>query len=325
MKIKVWYYNFWSNFKLLERSFTQYLSNNGYEFELDENNPDIIFFNSFGEINYTGNAIKIGYVTEDLHRFSGIYKKIQENYFDLVIGNLPPIPDLKFCKHPLYINSGNYNEPNNDIINGMNEYVKNKDISELKFCNLIASHDNYKNRLPIFNKLEDISFIQCPGKFNNNVESFDLKGITKREYMKDFLFTICPENNYGHEGYTSEKILDAAMTGCIPIYLGRTDDYQDSEIFNQDRIIRYDPSNEESMDKCFDIINDLMNDKNKLKEFYKQPIFNEGANRIINTLLVDLKNKFDNLVNTKLTKPTNKIDMNDFKFNVNSNDSIRYV
>jgi len=324
MKIKIWYYNFWPNFKLLERSFIQYLSNNGYEFELDETNPDIIFFNSFGEINYTRNAIKIGYITEDLNRFSGIYKKIQENYFDLVIGNLPPLTDSKFCKHPLYINSGNYNEPNNSI-NEMNENVKNKNISELKFCNLIASHDNYNNRLPIFNKLKEISFIECPGKLNNNIESFDLKGITKREYMKDFLFTICPENNYGHEGYTSEKILDAAMTGCIPIYFGRTNDYQDSEIFNQDRIIRYDPLDNNSMNKSFELINDLMNNKDKLKEFYKQPIFNKNASNVINTLLVDLKNKFDNLVNTKLNKPTNKIDINNFKFNVNSNDSIRYV
>ena len=143
--------------------------------------------------------------------------------------------------------------------------------------------------------------------------------------MKDFLFTICPENNYGHEGYTSEKILDAAMTGCIPIYFGRTNDYQDSEIFNQDRIIRYDPLDNNSMNKSFELINDLMNNKDKLKEFYKQPIFNKNASNVINTLLVDLKNKFDNLVNTKLNKPTNKIDINNFKFNVNSNDSIRYV
>ena len=59
MKLKIWYYNFWNHFKLLERSFTQYLSDNGYEFELNESNPDIIFFNSFGQINYTGDAIKI--------------------------------------------------------------------------------------------------------------------------------------------------------------------------------------------------------------------------------------------------------------------------
>ena len=309
MKLKVWYYNFWNHFKLLERSFTQYLSDNGYEFELNETNPDIVFINSFGQINYSGNALKIGYVTEDMHRFTGIYKKINENFFDLVIGNLPPIENIKFCKHPLYINSGNYKEPLL-IINKINEFVKNRDTDDLKFCNLIASHDNYANRKPIFDKLSDIAFIECPGKFNTNVESFDDKGLSKRDYLKKFVFTICPENHFGHEGYTSEKLLDAALTGCIPIYLGRTNDNQDSKVFNQNRIIRYNPDDENSMNDCYQKVLDLMNNKDKLKEFYQQPIFNDEAEDIIKYLLNDLKIKFDNLIESNIDKINKSKNMN---------------
>lgn len=328
MKVKIWYYNFWNNFKLLERSFTQYLSKNGYDFELDEENPDIIFFNSFGKITYSGSAIKIGYVTEDMNRFSEIYHKINDKYFDLVIGNLPPINDPRFCKHPLYINSGNFEEPNLEKIEEMNHFVKNRDITNLKFCNLIASHDNYGNRKPILDKLSKISFIDCPGKFNTNVESFDSKGISKREYLKDFIFTICPENHYGHEGYTSEKLLDAAMTGCIPIYLGRTNDYQDCQVFNQNRIIRYDPNNSESMEECFNKINDLMSNKEKLKQFYQQPIFNENADKMISELLNDLKNKFDNLIQSKDLNSKQPIDFTykpDLIKSESTTSSIRYV
>ena len=35
MKIKIWYYNFWQDFDLLERSFIQVLEEDGYDFVLD--------------------------------------------------------------------------------------------------------------------------------------------------------------------------------------------------------------------------------------------------------------------------------------------------
>ena len=79
MKLKIWYYNFWGHFKLLERSFTKYLIDNGYEFELNQENPDVVFFNSFGgPITYNGNAIKIGYITEDINRFREIWIKFNK-------------------------------------------------------------------------------------------------------------------------------------------------------------------------------------------------------------------------------------------------------
>ena len=80
MIIKIDFRNFWSNFKQqtknqggLKRSFIQILNEDGYEFQLEEENPDIIVFNSFGPITYQGNAIKIGYVTEAATRFGSIF------------------------------------------------------------------------------------------------------------------------------------------------------------------------------------------------------------------------------------------------------------
>jgi hypothetical protein len=298
MKLKIWYYNFWGHFKLLERSFTKYLIDNGYEFELDQENPDVVFFNSFGgPITYNGNAIKIGYITEDINRFREIWIKVQQNYFDLVIGNLPTLNHDKFCKHPLYIHSANYKEPSKEFMESINDYVKNTDPTNLKFCSLIAGHDMYNNRVPIYNILSKINFIECPGKLINNVSSFDDEGITKRDYLKKFIFNICPENHKGHEGYTSEKIPDAIASGCIPIYYGHTNDLQDCKIFNQKRIIRYDPENEESLTECFEKVKELVEDKDKLIEFYQQPVFNKDAHLEINKMLEEWKYKFDKLIN----------------------------
>ena len=301
MKIKVWYYNFWKHFNLLKRSFIQVLEEDGYEFILDEENPDIVFINSFGQITYDGPAIKIAYVTEDMCRFTGIYKKIQEKkYFDMVIGNLPPLKSSKICKHPLYINSCDYRDPSKERILSINKLVLEKDTTKLKFCSIVASHDMYGNRMPIVNILSKISFVECPGKMNNNVPSFDDAGLTKQEYIGQFVFNICPENHMGHEGYTSEKILDAISSGCIPIYYGRTDDEQDIKIFNQNRIIRYDSSSDESLDDCFEKVKELVQNPDKLKAFYQQPPFLDNSEEVINCLFVDLRKKFTKLVKRKL-------------------------
>ena len=300
MKIKVWYYNFWEGFNLLKRSFIQVLQEDGYEFILDEKNPDIVFINSFGPITYNGPAIKIGYVTEDMHRFTGIFKKIQEGYFDMVFGNINYNKSSKLCKHPLYINSCDYKDPSKERMESINKIVLEKDTNKLKFCSIVASHDMYGNRMPVVNLLSKISFVECPGKMNNNVPSFDDVGLTKQEYIGQFTFNICPENHMGHEGYTSEKILDAISAGCIPIYYGRTNDEQDIKIFNQNRIIRYDPSSNESMNNCYKKVKELVDNPDKLKEFYQQPPFLDNAEDVINFLFNDLRKKFTKLVKKKL-------------------------
>jgi hypothetical protein len=41
----------------------------------------------------------------------------------------------------------------------------------------------------------------------------------KWRYLEDFRFTIAGENT-SYPGYTSEKLVDAMMAGCIPIYWG---------------------------------------------------------------------------------------------------------
>jgi len=42
----------------------------------------------------------------------------------------------------------------------------------------------------------------------------------KSDILKDYNFSICFENVYGHEGYITEKIFDCLLAGTIPIYKG---------------------------------------------------------------------------------------------------------
>lgn len=302
MKIKIDFRNFWGNFKQqaknaggLKRSFIQVLSEDGYEFVLDEENPDMIVFNSFGPITYNGNAIKIGYVTESANRFGSIFEKIKEKYFDIVIGNVPNIKSM-FVKHPLYIPACDPYTINQEYFNNVNNFVKNRDINDLKFCALVNSHDQFNTRTPILRVLEKIKFVECPGKLHHNTPSFDDEGISKVDYLKRFLFNICPENTVGHEGYYTEKLMDCSISGCIPLYFGQTFDELDRKIFNSERIIFFDPYNEESVKKAGDKVKELMENKELLKEMYQKPIFLDTAEETLQEMYQHLKKKFSKMV-----------------------------
>ena len=72
-----------------------------------------------------------------------------------------------------------------------------------------------------------------PGKLFNNASNEELNSIGKQEYLKRFIFNICPENTV-EEGYTTEKIFQCIEAGCIPIYNGIRP--VEKGILNQERI-----------------------------------------------------------------------------------------
>jgi hypothetical protein len=285
-------------------SFINVLEELGYQLKLvqENDNPDVVFICCFGKITYDGPALKVGYISEDMNRFQGIYHKMTQGYFDLFIGCIPPSKSKKFCKHPYYINITNYKEHTKEYIEGINKMVKEKNFSKLKFCTIVASHDMYGNRMPVIKMMEKISKVECPGKLNNNVPSFDDEGLTKIEYISQFIFNICPENSKGHEGYTTEKIRECINAGCIPIYYGNCDDDIDSKIFNQNRIIRYDPNNKKSMEDCYNKVKELYENKDKLKEFYHQSPYVEGADNVFREMFDEYKKKFSKCYAKNLKK-----------------------
>jgi len=305
MVIKVDFRNFWRGFEEkfdggIKRSLIKLLEEEGIQFQLDKENPDIIFFNAFGEITYQGPALKIGYVTEPMTWFKAIMDKIKVNYMDMVVGCVPNIKS-KFIKLPLYLSVTDPKNMTKERIDGINQYVKNKVIEfdpksksgyNLKFCALINRHDNFNTRTPILRKLEKIGFVDCPGILHNNVKSFDDDGISKVDYLKGFLFNICPENTPGHEGYITEKIINCSESGCIPVYHSYGLDEMDKRFFNVNRIILYDPNNEESLEKAYLKVKSLLEDKNELIKFYKQDVFHPDAHLVVDESIANYKKKF---------------------------------
>ena len=243
------------------------------------------------------NKIKIMWLSEPIiHHFKYPFKLIQENKIDYVYGCvMDNIKNNRF-KLPLYINYYKGWEQENyysvkyfkDLNN--NNKINKDELIKKDFCTLIARHDNWNTRKNIYNKLINIDEIICPSHLLNNYDNKKFNEIGKKDFLINYIFNLCPENSkYNFPGYITEKLMDCCVSGCIPIYCGKLDEY-DKEIFNIDRIIFYESNNESSLYKCYSKVKELYEDKDKLLEFYNQDIFNDKSCEEINRLINNFKN-----------------------------------
>lgn len=213
------------------------------------------------------------YVAEPILKFqmcyySGeLYKSGHYNYIFGCVDNTP----ISRVKFPLYYTSFDHSP---DIFNKTNEYVKLCDLKQKQFATLISRHDVGNIRGPICKFLTKLGHITCPGPLFNNCSNEEVNRIGNPEYIKKFIFNICPENfGASHPGYITEKLMNACLGGAIPIYYGNLDD-MDQRVFNKDRILFVNPNNYMNL---YNNVLELISDQKKLIEFYKQDVFMPGA------------------------------------------------
>ena len=100
-----------------------------------------------------------------------------------------------------------------------------------KFCAALISNnittDNF--RIDFINELNEYKEIDMGGIYRNNGGYIK----NKLEFLSLYKFSIAMENTEG-DGYLSEKILDAFLSGTIPIYYG---DYMLDEYINPETFI----------------------------------------------------------------------------------------
>ncbi len=181
--------------------------------------------------------------------------------------------DQKWIKYPLYVS-----QCKEDVFEKTNNYVSTHDAFSYKtesgeqqskrFAALINRHDPANTREKVYEEMLQLGLpIDCPGAFKNNCSNEELNRIGKPEWLKRYMFNICFENYVDvQKGYITEKLMDACLSGTVPIYNGTLDDV-DERIFNKERIIFYGaPDYAEKMDW-------LMASNKNYEEFYKQPVF----------------------------------------------------
>jgi hypothetical protein len=90
--------------------------------------------------------------------------------------------------------------------------------------------------------------------------------INKAEFLSSYKFSIAMENSEG-DGYISEKIVDAFLSGTIPIYYG---DYMVDEFINPKTYILI--KGEKDINKKIEYIKEIDNNNELYKKILKENV-----------------------------------------------------
>ena len=159
-----------------------------------------------------------------------------------------------------------------------------KQINESHFeksreCVLINKHDPAGTRELVYNGVKDILDVKLAGQWRNNTrELWDDFGNDKEAYLRTFKFNICAENN-NTKDYVTEKIFDAFIADCIPLYYGALNDPEPG-LINREAVIFWNKegNNAENREK----IRELKNNESFYREFISRPkLFPAAADYVI--------------------------------------------
>ena len=148
-----------------------------------------------------------------------------------------------------------------------------KQINESRYeksreCVLINKHDPAGTRELVYNGVKDILDVKLAGQWRNNTrELWDDFGNDKEAYLRTFKFNICAENN-NTKDYVTEKIFDAFIAGCIPLYYGALNDPEPG-LINREAVVFWNKegNNEENRE----IIRELKQNESLYQEFMSRP------------------------------------------------------
>lgn len=205
-----------------------------------------------------------------LEKVAKQYGDYMLNDADLSIG-FKNMNHQKYLRLPLWIT---YMVPYNASYSEIKRIVgdiNNKQSKAFKDCVVVNRHDCWGMRGKICDELADVVDITYAGKWRNNTD--ELWTQFKNEkliYLNRFKFNICPEN-FDAEDYCSEKIFDALMGGCIPIYAG-CNNSPEPNLINENFIIKWnlDGDNFENIK----LIKRLKDDDEFYRKWMKQPKLN---------------------------------------------------
>lgn len=201
-KIKIYFTDFSAGFDEYDNYFTQILAPH-FNIIIDANQPDFLIYSCFGIKFLSYNCLKIFYTGENLR------PDFRDCDFAL---------SFDYIKHPRHFRLPLYLchlvEQNLRITSPKN--VEQIIPQKTKFCSFLFSNAAAYQRVKFFKALSTYKKIDAGGKLMNNIGYRPVNGLA---FLKPYKFNICFENS-SYPGYTTEKIVNAMVANCIPIYWG---------------------------------------------------------------------------------------------------------
>lgn len=162
-----------------------------------------------------------------------------------------------------------------------------------KFCCYVASrHMNFREQF--LKKICNYKKVHSAGGAYNNYGSIKPGSQAKANFQKDYKFAMALENTAAN-GYTTEKILHAYMSNCIPIYWGNDNIEQD---FNKETMICVRDYG--SVEEAIEYIKKVDNDEELYNSYMNKPIFSKTW---IDRFTDPEEKFFKNVINEIIGKP----------------------
>lgn len=268
-----------------------------------DNGHSISVFSVFGwrkMIALNQSNVKIFVARENLHRSNWAEYEdlaLSEKSIDLSLGFDINNSDVRYIRFPLWITwlfppEAGYNEVKN-FCDGVNN-AQNSSYEDRRFCAMITGHDD-EGRREIFDEINSIGHIDSCGRFMHNCD--DLQKIysdNKLDFLRNYRFNLCPENS-NHPDYCTEKIFEAIVAGCIPLYWG-CNQQPESTILNPNAIC-FIKLGEKNDNNTLNYIRNLNDNKEAYLDFVHQPRLLPEAADIIMHYLNNLESRLREIVN----------------------------
>ena len=273
--MKICYNGFWPLFdpqhNWFNQMFREYFAGEDIVFTNQPTGADIIVNSVFGpaitdgparKILYTGEAWKTGW--QEGHILLGFDRTdVAQQKYRLPIWTVFTNWWPETYEPPYYVGGPNYVVDANKLVQPRTEQEVNAILEREMFCCIVASNP-VENRIIAYNELSKIEPVDGYGHiFRNHMQN------RKDEILKHYKFNICFENQIV-DGYVTEKLYEALLSGTIPIYWG---DKMSHEDFNPKAFIDYTTMG--SMSELVDHVKCVYSSKDLMAEYLSQPICNE--------------------------------------------------
>lgn len=264
---------------------------------------DLSIFGIYGRkliIHLNRSKYKIFFNTENTHVKHSYWERFKDNLLDtkcisLALG-FDYLTNERYMRFPYWLTT--FFKPDETLESIRSKIQQTNQEREqtwrrIKASTLISRLDYFGDRAFFADEVAKVLEIKYAGNFRHNDDDLHGKyGNDKIAYIKQFMFSLCPENS-NTNGYVTEKIFHAFEAGCFPIYWG-SDNIPEPGIINPEAVIflKRDGDNSEALQK----INRLLNDEDYCKEFASISPFLPGAEYKIYTYFEDLRNKLKQIV-----------------------------
>lgn len=274
--MKVNFSGFWPNFKGNENPLFVALQSNFEGISIVDNSleADVVYYSIFAEDYsfFTNNKINFLYIGESKQYIS---KMFLENYSKLIknvhlIG--PEFINLK-AKSNFRLTEWMWQIKWDSRI-GDNNLITFKEITKKRYNFLREDKCCFISRYGAHPWLSDrIKYVE---KIENNFKEVDKYGFEKPldsgyrnkiNVQKKYLYHLAFENNVS-EGYVTEKLLHALVSGGVVLYYGHKDAKKD---FNPEAFIQFDDEN--SFNNALEKLQLIKSSKREINKLFKTPIF----------------------------------------------------